>query len=41
MLGQPNGVAGLDDTGKVPSEQLPSYVDDVLEVATMLTCQLR
>ena len=34
MLGQPNGVAGLDVAGKVHSEQLPSYVDDVLEVAT-------
>ena len=34
MLGQPNGVAGLNAAGKVPSEQLPSYVDDVLEVAT-------
>ena len=34
MIGQPNGIAGLDDTGKVPSEQLPSYVDDVLELAT-------
>lgn len=34
MIGQPNGVAGLDAAGKVPSEQLPSYVDDVLEVAT-------
>ena len=34
MIGQPNGVAGLDVAGKVPSEQLPSYVDDVLEVAT-------
>ena len=29
--GQPNGVAELDDSGKVPSSQLPSYVDDVLE----------
>lgn len=29
--GVPNGVAELDDTGKVPSTQLPSYVDDVLE----------
>ena len=29
--GQPNGLATLDDTGKVPSSQLPSYVDDVLE----------
>ena len=34
MLGQPNGVASLDAKGLVPSEQLPSYVDDVLEVAT-------
>lgn len=34
MLGQPNGVAGLDVSGKVPSEQLPSYVDDVLEFPT-------
>lgn len=32
--GQVNGFAGLDDTGKVPSAQLPSYVDDVLEYAT-------
>ena len=30
-IGQPNGVAGLDGTGKVPSLQLPSYVDDVEE----------
>ena len=29
--GTPNGVAGLDSTGKVPAAQLPSYVDDVLE----------
>lgn len=27
-----NGVAQLDATGKVPSAQLPSYVDDVVEV---------
>lgn len=26
-----NGVASLDETGKVPSAQLPSYVDDVVE----------
>lgn len=26
-----NGVASLDGSGKVPSSQLPSYVDDVLE----------
>lgn len=30
-LGQADGVATLDDSGKVPSSQLPSYVDDVLE----------
>ena len=29
--GANNGVATLDDKGKVPSTQLPSYVDDVLE----------
>lgn len=33
-IGIPNGVAGLDNTGKVPSTQLPSYVDDIVEVAT-------
>ncbi len=31
QVGAANGVAGLDDTGKVPSSQLPSYVDDVIE----------
>lgn len=29
--GAANGVASLDSTGKVPSAQLPSYVDDVIE----------
>lgn len=29
--GSPGGLAELDDTGKVPASQLPSYVDDVLE----------
>lgn len=29
--GAANGVASLDSTGKVPSSQLPSYVDDVIE----------
>lgn len=33
-IGNPYGVAGLDSTGKVPAGQLPSYVDDVLEVST-------
>jgi hypothetical protein len=32
-LGQPEGIATLDSSGKVPASQLPSYVDDVLEVA--------
>ena len=30
-IGQPNGVAALDETGHVPSELLPSYVDDIVE----------
>lgn len=29
--GSANGVAELDSNGKVPSSQLPSYVDDVIE----------
>jgi hypothetical protein len=29
--GSNNGVAELDNTGKVPSSQLPSYVDDVVD----------
>lgn len=29
--GASNGVASLDSSGKVPSAQLPSYVDDVIE----------
>ena len=32
--GANNGVAQLDATGKVPSSQLPSYVDDVVEYAS-------
>ena len=31
-MGVANGVATLDSDGKVPSNQLPSYVDDVIEV---------
>ncbi|MCC8111668.1 MAG: hypothetical protein LIO74_08790 [Ruminococcus sp.] len=31
LLGVANGVATLDDSGLVPSTQLPSYVDDVIE----------
>ena len=30
-VGSANGVASLDSNGKVPSSQLPSYVDDVIE----------
>ena len=32
--GANNGVASLDNSGKIPSSQLPSYVDDVLEFDT-------
>lgn len=31
LKGAANGLAELDSTGKVPSTQLPSYVDDVIE----------
>lgn len=31
QIGQANGIASLDSSGKVPSSQLPSYVDDVIE----------
>lgn len=34
LVGANNGIAGLDSNGKIPSSQLPSYVDDVLEYAT-------
>lgn len=30
--GTANGVATLDERGKVPSSQLPSYVDDIIDV---------
>ena len=33
LLGVANGVATLDSGGKVPTSQLPAYVDDVLEYA--------
>lgn len=33
--GAANGVAELDGIGKVPSSQLPSFVDDVLEYANL------
>lgn len=31
--GKADGIASLDNNGKVPSVQLPSYVDDIIEVA--------
>lgn len=34
-LGAANGVATLDASGLVPTSQLPSYVDDVLEFASL------
>ena len=34
IKGQPLGLAELDAAGLVPTTQLPSYVDDVVEVAT-------
>lgn len=33
--GASNGVAQLDSSGKIPSSQLPSYVDDVLEYSSL------
>lgn len=35
--GANNGVATLDNTGKVPSTQLPSYVDDVVDLVNIVT----
>lgn len=34
LKGVASGLASLDSAGKVPSSQLPSYVDDVFEFAT-------
>ena len=33
LVGAPDGVAELDSGGRVPSAQLPAYVDDVVEAA--------
>lgn len=33
--GAPDGIATLDSTGKIPSVQLPGYVDDIIEVAVL------
>lgn len=35
-IGMVNGIAELDESGKIISSQLPSYVDDVLEYPTLL-----
>jgi len=35
LLGVANGIATLDAAGLIPSSQLPSYVDDVLEYANL------
>lgn len=35
--GSNSGVAELDATGKVPSSQLPSYVDDVVDLVNIVT----
>lgn len=35
LKGSANGIAELDATGKVPSTQLPAYVDDVLAYANL------
>ena len=35
LKGAANGLAELDAEGKVPSSQLPSYVDDILEYAAV------
>lgn len=35
--GIPGGVATLDSTGKVPTEQLPGFVDDVIDLVNIVT----
>lgn len=35
-LGKANGVASLNESGKIPSNQLPSYVDDVIYVERII-----
>ena len=35
LKGATNGLAELDENGRVPSSQLPSYVDDVLEYSAI------
>lgn len=35
QIGKTNGVASLNESGIIPSDQLPSYVDDVIDVYAM------
>ena len=35
--GSVNGVAELDGNGKIPSSQLPSYVDDIVDIEDFVT----
>lgn len=35
--GSVNGVAELDSNGKIPSSQLPSYVDDIVDIKDFVT----
>lgn len=35
LMGVPFGVATLDNIGKVPASQLPSFVDDVVELSSL------
>ena len=35
--GQPNGIASLDASGLIPAAQLPSFVDDVIELLDLAT----
>jgi hypothetical protein len=39
-IGEAEGIASLDESGKVPSSQLPSYVDDVIEAADFASLPL-
>lgn len=38
-IGQPSGIASLGEDGKVPSTQLPSYVDDVIEIQKVVAAK--
>lgn len=38
-IGRPSGIASLGEDGKVPSTQLPSYVDDVIEIQKVVAAK--